>query len=57
LASFAVAGKLSLADLANRTFAYPTLSEALRFAAELPGQAKLFTPFMRRLTALFQRLP
>ena len=31
--------------LANRTFAYPTLSEALRFAAELPGQAKLFTPF------------
>ena len=57
LASFAVAGKLTLADLANRTFAYPTLSEALRFAAELPGQAKLFTPFMRRLTGLFQRLP
>ena len=57
LASFAVAGKLSLSDLANRTFAYPTLSEALRFAAELPGQAKLFTPFMRRLTGLFQHLP
>jgi len=57
LATFAVAGKLSLSDLANRTFAYPTLAEALRFAAEQPGQAKLFTPFMRRLTGLFQRLP
>jgi pyruvate/2-oxoglutarate dehydrogenase complex dihydrolipoamide dehydrogenase (E3) component len=57
LATFAVAGKLSLSDLANRTLAYPTLAEALRFAAEQPGQAKLFTPFMRRLTGLFQRLP
>jgi pyruvate/2-oxoglutarate dehydrogenase complex dihydrolipoamide dehydrogenase (E3) component len=57
LASFAVAGKLSLSDLANRTFAYPTLAEAIRFAAEIPGQAKLFTPTMRALTRLFQRLP
>lgn len=57
LASFAVAGKLSLSDLANRTFAYPTLAEAIRFAAEIPGQAKLFTPFMRRLTRIFQSLP
>lgn len=57
LASFAVAGKLSLSDLAARTFAYPTLAEALRFAAEQPGQARLFSPAMRRLTGLFQRLP
>ena len=57
LASFAVAGKLTLGDLANRTFAYPTLAEALRFAAEQRGQAKLFTPFMRRLTGFFQRFP
>lgn len=57
LASFAVAGKLSLADLANRTFAYPTLAEAIRFAAEIPGQAKLFTPTMRMLTRFFQKLP
>jgi pyruvate/2-oxoglutarate dehydrogenase complex dihydrolipoamide dehydrogenase (E3) component len=57
LASFAVAGKLSLADLANRTFAYPTLAEAIRFAAEIPGQAKLFTPTMRTLTRFFQKLP
>ncbi len=57
LASFAVSGKLKLSDLANQTMAYPTLAEALRFAAEQPGQAKLFTPFMRRLTRIFQRLP
>ncbi len=57
LASFAVSGKLSLADLAAQTFAYPTLSEALRFAAEQPGQARLFTPMMRRITGLFQKLP
>lgn len=57
LASFAVAGKLSLSDLANRTFAYPTLAEAIRFAAEIPGQAKLFTPMMRTLTRFFQKLP
>ena len=57
LATFAVAGKLSLSDLANRTFAYPTLAEAIRFAAELPGQAKLFTPTVRRLTRWFQKLP
>jgi pyruvate/2-oxoglutarate dehydrogenase complex dihydrolipoamide dehydrogenase (E3) component len=57
LASFAVAGKLSLSDLANRTFAYPTLAEAIRFAAEQRGQAKLFTPTMRRLTQWFQKLP
>jgi pyruvate/2-oxoglutarate dehydrogenase complex dihydrolipoamide dehydrogenase (E3) component len=57
LASFAVAGKLSLSDLANRTFAYPTLAEAIRFAAEIPGQAKLFTPMMRALTRFFQKLP
>jgi pyruvate/2-oxoglutarate dehydrogenase complex dihydrolipoamide dehydrogenase (E3) component len=57
LASFAVAGKLSLGDLAGRTFAYPTLSEAIRFAAEIPGQAKLFTPMVRRITRLFQKLP
>ncbi|GGI92757.1 dihydrolipoamide dehydrogenase [Polymorphobacter multimanifer] len=57
LASFAVSGKLGLSDLANQTFAYPTLAEALRQAAEQPGQAALFSPFMRKLTALFQRLP
>jgi pyruvate/2-oxoglutarate dehydrogenase complex dihydrolipoamide dehydrogenase (E3) component len=57
LASFAVSGKLSLSDLANQTFAYPTLAEALRHAAELPGQAALFSPLMRKVTALFQRLP
>ena len=57
LATFAVAGKLSLSDFANRTFAYPTLAEAIRFAAELPGQAKLFTPTVRRLTRWFQKLP
>lgn len=57
LASFAVSGKLSLSDLANQTVAYPTLAEALRHAAEKPGQAALFSPFMRRLTRLFQRLP
>jgi pyruvate/2-oxoglutarate dehydrogenase complex dihydrolipoamide dehydrogenase (E3) component len=57
LASFAVSGKLSLSDLAAQTFAYPTLSEALRFAAEIPGQARLFTPLMRRITSLFQKLP
>jgi len=54
---FAVAGKLGLSDLAGLTYAYPTLSEIIRFAAEKPGQAKLFTPTMRRLTALFQKLP
>jgi hypothetical protein len=48
---------LSLSDLANRTFAYPTLAEAIRFAAEIPGQAKLFTPTMRALTRFFQKLP
>lgn len=57
LASFAVSGKLSLADLANQTIAYPTLAEALKHAAEQPGQAALFSPFMQRLTRLFQRLP
>ena len=57
LASFAVSGKLSLSDLAAQTYAYPTLSEAIRFAAELPGQARLFTPTMRRITRLFQNLP
>lgn len=57
LASFAVSGKLSLANLANQTFAYPTLAEALKFAAEQPGQEALFTPFVRKVTQLFQRLP
>jgi pyruvate/2-oxoglutarate dehydrogenase complex dihydrolipoamide dehydrogenase (E3) component len=57
LASFAVSGKLSLSDLAAQTFAYPTLAEALRHAAEQPGQAALFSPLMRKLTALFLRLP
>jgi pyruvate/2-oxoglutarate dehydrogenase complex dihydrolipoamide dehydrogenase (E3) component len=57
LASFVVSGKLSLADLANQTFAYPTLAEALKHAAEQPGQAALFSPLMQRLTRLFQRLP
>jgi pyruvate/2-oxoglutarate dehydrogenase complex dihydrolipoamide dehydrogenase (E3) component len=57
LATFAVAGKLSLSDLANQTYAYPTLAEALRFAAEQRGQAKLFTPTMRSLTKFFQKLP
>ncbi|WP_426164353.1 dihydrolipoyl dehydrogenase family protein [Sandarakinorhabdus sp. DWP1-3-1] len=57
LLGFAVSGKLSLGDLANHTYAYPTLSEVIRFAAEKPGQARLFTPFMRRVTGLFQKLP
>lgn len=57
LASFAVSGKLKLSDLANQTYAYPTLAEAIRFAAEQPGQAKLFTPMMRRITRAFQKLP
>jgi pyruvate/2-oxoglutarate dehydrogenase complex dihydrolipoamide dehydrogenase (E3) component len=57
LATFAVSGKLSLSDLANQTYAYPTLAEALRFAAEQRGQAKLFTPTMRSLTKFFQKLP
>lgn len=57
LASFAVSGKLSLPDLANQTFAYPTLSEALRFAAEQRGQRALFTPTVRRITQFFQKLP
>lgn len=57
LASFAVSGKLSLSDLANQTMAYPTLAEALRHAAEQPGQAALFSPLMQGLTRLFQRLP
>jgi hypothetical protein len=57
LAGFAVGGKLGLSDLANQTYAYPTLSEAIRFAAEQRGQAKLFTPTVRRITRLFQKLP
>jgi pyruvate/2-oxoglutarate dehydrogenase complex dihydrolipoamide dehydrogenase (E3) component len=57
LLSFAVSGKLTLSDLANQTYAYPTLSEIIRFAAEKPGQARLFTPLMRRITGLFQKLP
>jgi pyruvate/2-oxoglutarate dehydrogenase complex dihydrolipoamide dehydrogenase (E3) component len=57
LASFAVSGKLSLSDLANQTFAYPTLSEALRFAAEQRGQRALFTPTVQRIARLFQKLP
>ncbi len=57
LLGFAVSGKLTLSDLANQTYAYPTLSEIIRFAAEQPGQAKLFTPLMRRVTGLFQKLP
>ena len=57
LAGFAVAGKLSLSDLAGRTFAYPTLAESIRFAAEQRGQARLFTPTIRRLTRWFQKLP
>jgi pyruvate/2-oxoglutarate dehydrogenase complex dihydrolipoamide dehydrogenase (E3) component len=57
LASFAVAGKLSLSDLANQTYAYPTLAEAIRFAAEQRGQAKLFTPTVRGLTRFLQNLP
>ncbi len=57
LASFAVSGKLSLADLANQTVAYPTLAEALKHAAEQPGQAALFSPLMKKLTRIFQWLP
>jgi pyruvate/2-oxoglutarate dehydrogenase complex dihydrolipoamide dehydrogenase (E3) component len=57
LASFAVSGKLSLANLAAQTFAYPTRAEALRHAAEQPGQDFLFSPLMRRLTRWFQHLP
>ena len=45
-------------DLANQTYAYPTLAEAIRFAAEQRGQASLFTPTVRKLIAqLFQKLP
>jgi pyruvate/2-oxoglutarate dehydrogenase complex dihydrolipoamide dehydrogenase (E3) component len=57
LASFAVSGKLSLADFAAQTFAYPTRIEALRHAAEQPGQKFLFSPLMQSLTRLFQHLP
>ncbi len=57
LASFAVNGKLTLSDLAAQTMAYPTLAEAIRMAAEQPGQAKLFTPTVRTLTRWFQKLP
>jgi pyruvate/2-oxoglutarate dehydrogenase complex dihydrolipoamide dehydrogenase (E3) component len=57
LAGFAVSGKLGLSDLAGQTYAYPTLAEAIRFAAEQPGQARLFTPTVRRITQLFQKLP
>lgn len=57
LAGFAVSGKLSLSDLANQTYAYPTLAEAIRFAAEQPGQRKLFTPTVRKITRLLQKLP
>ncbi|MBC7519675.1 MAG: FAD-dependent oxidoreductase [Sandarakinorhabdus sp.] len=57
LATFAVAGKLSLSDLANQTFAYPTLSEAIRFAAEQRGQAALFNPTVRAIARLFQKFP
>ncbi len=57
LARLAVTGKITLADLAAQTFAYPTLAEAVKAAAELPGQAKLFTPTMRRITRWAQRLP
>jgi pyruvate/2-oxoglutarate dehydrogenase complex dihydrolipoamide dehydrogenase (E3) component len=57
LASFAVSGTLSLADFAAQTFAYPTRIEALRHAAEQPGQKFLFSAPMQRLTRLFQHLP
>jgi pyruvate/2-oxoglutarate dehydrogenase complex dihydrolipoamide dehydrogenase (E3) component len=57
LASFAVSGKLTLGNLAGQTIAYPTLAEALRHAAEQRGQARLFTPTMRFITGLFQKLP
>lgn len=57
LASFAVSGKLSLSDLANQTFAYPTLSEAIRFAAEQRGQKALFNPTVRAIVRFFQKLP
>lgn len=57
VAGLAVAGKLSLSDLANQILPYPTRAEAIRFAAEQRGQARLFTPMMRRITRLFQRLP
>ena len=57
LARLAVTGKIGLADLAAQTIAYPTLAEALKAAAELPGQARLFTPTLRKLTRLLQRLP
>ncbi len=57
LASFAVSGKLSLSDLANQTFAYPTLSEAIRFAAEQRGQKALFNPTVRAIVRLFLKLP
>ena len=57
LARLAVTGKIGLADLAAQTIAYPTLAEAIKAAAELPGQAKLFTPTVRRITRALQRLP
>ena len=57
LATFAVAGKLSLSDLANQTYAYPTLAEAIRFAAEQRGQHKLFTPFDAQADRILPETP
>ena len=57
LARLAVTGTLGLSDLAAQTIAYPTLAETLRAAADAAGQAKLFTPTVRKITKLLQRLP
>ena len=57
LARLAVTGKIGLSDIAAQTIAYPTLADSLRQAADAAGQAKLFTPTVRRITRLLQRLP
>lgn len=57
LARLAVTGKIGLSDIAAQTIAYPTLSDALRLAADSAGQAKLFTPTVRWITRLMQTLP
>lgn len=57
LARLAVTGKIGLSDIAAQTIAYPTLADSLRQAADAASQAKLFTPTVRRITRLLQRLP
>jgi len=57
LVRLAVTGKIGLSEIAAQTIAYPTLADALRLAADAAEQAKLFTPTVRRITRVLQRLP